>query len=184
VALKYSTTVNNACLNAIEDAIGPSAIMKLRTGPAPANLASADSGTVLATIALPANWMADAAAGSKAKSGTWSTTASAGGWGGHYRIYAADGVTPHIQDLVSQIWTATTAVVVGQQMHNGGNVYRATTAGTTAASGGPTGTGTGIADGTAAWAFVGALGLTLDNTNIVAGQEFLIASYALNAANT
>ena len=48
-------------------------------------------------------------------------------------------------------WAASTAYTVGETVSNGGNTYVCTTAGTSAASGGPTGTGTGITDGTAVW---------------------------------
>ncbi len=51
-------------------------------------------------------------------------------------------------------WTITTAYVLGDKRSNGLNVYICTTAGTSAGSGGPTGTGSGIADGTAVWAYL------------------------------
>ncbi len=50
-------------------------------------------------------------------------------------------------------WTASTAYTVGETVSNGGNNYICTTAGTSATSGGPTGTGTGITDGTAVWSY-------------------------------
>lgn len=56
---------------------------------------------------------------------------------------------------IGTAWAASAAVSLGNQRANGGNVYTCTTAGTTAASGGPTGTGTGIVDGTAAWSYAG-----------------------------
>ena len=52
-------------------------------------------------------------------------------------------------------WTILTAYAVGATVQNGGNVYRATIAGTSAGAGGPTGTGSAIVDGTVTWAFVG-----------------------------
>jgi hypothetical protein len=76
MALQYSTTVRNAKLDAIETAIGTSAILKIRTGAAPADCGTADSGTVLATATLPSDWMAAASCGAKAKSGTWQDTVS------------------------------------------------------------------------------------------------------------
>lgn len=48
-------------------------------------------------------------------------------------------------------WAANTAYVVGNCVTNGGNLYRCTTAGTSAASGGPTGYTFSIADNTAVW---------------------------------
>lgn len=102
MALQYSTTVRNAQLDAFETAIGTSAVLKIRTGAPPANVATADSGTVLATMTLPSDWMAAASGGSKAKSGTWQDlTADAGGTAGHFRIYASDGTTAHAQGTIT-----------------------------------------------------------------------------------
>lgn len=102
MALQFSTAVRNAWLDAIETAIGTSAIMKIRTGAAPANCAAADAGTVLATLNLPSDWLAAAASGAKAKAGTWEdTSADATGTAAHFRVYASDGVTCHIQGTVT-----------------------------------------------------------------------------------
>lgn len=51
-------------------------------------------------------------------------------------------------------WTGSTAYALGALATNGGNLYRVTTAGTSASSGGPTGTGASIADGTVTWTYV------------------------------
>jgi len=89
-------------LDAIETAIGTSAVLKIRTGAPPASVATADSGTVLAALTLPSDWMAAAASGSKAKSGTWEdSSADAAGTAGHFRVYASDGTTPHAQGTVT-----------------------------------------------------------------------------------
>jgi len=102
MATQLSIAVRNARLDAIETAIGVSAILKMRSGAQPANCAAADSGTVLATLNLPADWMAAAASGSKAKLGTWEDLlADAAGTIGHFRIYASDGVTCHLQGAVT-----------------------------------------------------------------------------------
>lgn len=52
-------------------------------------------------------------------------------------------------------WLASTAYTLGTERANAGKVYIVTTAGTSAASGGPTGTGSGIVDGTVVWALGG-----------------------------
>lgn len=102
MAIQLSTSVRNARLDAIETAIGTSAVLKIRTGAAPANVATADSGTVLATMTLPSDWLAAASSGSKAKSGTWQDlTADATGTAGHWRIYASDGTTAHMQGTIT-----------------------------------------------------------------------------------
>jgi len=102
MAVQLSTAVRNAMLDAIETAIGVSAVLKIRTGAAPANVATADSGTVLATLSLPSDWMAAASGGSKALSGSWTdASADATGTAAHFRIYASDGTTAHLQGTVT-----------------------------------------------------------------------------------
>jgi len=102
MAVQHSVAVRNARLDAIEATIGTSAVMKIRSGAKPANCAAADSGTVLATLSLPSDWMANASSGTKAKSGTWQdTSADAAGTAGHYRIYASDGTTCHEQGSIT-----------------------------------------------------------------------------------
>ena len=102
MTIQLSVAVRNARLDAIETAVGVSAIMKIRSGAAPANCATADSGTVLATANLPSDWMAAAASGTKALSGSWQDgSADATGTAGHFRLYASDGVTCHCQGTVT-----------------------------------------------------------------------------------
>jgi hypothetical protein len=102
MAVQLSVAVRNARLDAIETSIGTSAVLKIRTGAAPANCGTADSGTVLATLNLPTDWMAAASSGSKSKSGTWEDlTADNTGTAAHFRVYASDGTTCGIQGTVT-----------------------------------------------------------------------------------
>ena len=102
MTMQLSVTVRNARLDAFESAIGTGAVLKIRTGAQPANCAAADSGTALATLTLPSDWMAAASSGSKAKSGTWEdTSADANGTAAHFRLYASDGTTCHAQGTVT-----------------------------------------------------------------------------------
>lgn len=102
MAVQLSTTVRNARLDAIETAVGVSAVLKIRTGAPPANVGTADSGTVLATASLPSDWMAAASAGAKALAGSWAdASADAAGTAAHFRIYATDGTTAHIQGTIT-----------------------------------------------------------------------------------
>lgn len=89
MAFQFSDDVRSASLDAIETAIGVSPTLELRSGAKPATCVAADSGTVLATMVLPANWMADAAAGTKALAGVWQDlSADAAGTVGHFRVKA------------------------------------------------------------------------------------------------
>lgn len=102
MAFQFSTASRNAALDAIETAIGVSAVLKIRTGSAPANCGTTDSGSVLVTATLPSDWLAAASGGSKALTGTWQdTSADASGTAAHFRIYASDGSTCHIQGSVT-----------------------------------------------------------------------------------
>lgn len=102
MAIQLSASVRNARLDAIESTIGASAVLKIRSGAAPADVATADSGTVLATLTLPSDWMVAASAGTKDKSGTWQdASADATGTAAHFRIYASDGTTAHLQGTVT-----------------------------------------------------------------------------------
>jgi hypothetical protein len=103
MSLQLSTAVRNAMLDAIETAIGTSAVIKIRSGSAPATCATADSGTVLATFSLASDWASNASGGSKSLSSTPLTDSSADNTGtaGHFRIYASDGTTCHAQGTVT-----------------------------------------------------------------------------------
>ena len=121
MSLQYSTTVRNAKLDAVETTIGVSAILKMRTGAAPANCAAADSGSVVATLNLPADWMAAAAAGAKALSGTWQdASADSTGTLAHFRVYDSGGAICHIQGTITltagggDMTVDNTSVVAGQ----------------------------------------------------------------------
>ena len=103
MAIQFSVAVRNAMLDAIETTIGVSAVLKIRSGSAPADCAAADSGTVLATIALAADWAAAASGGTKAWSGVpvSDSSADATGTAAHFRLYASDGTTCGEQGTVT-----------------------------------------------------------------------------------
>lgn len=102
MGLQYSTDVRNGRLNSDEVVIGTAPILRIRSGSPPANCAAARSGTVLATITLPSDWMAAASGGSKAKNGTWQdTSADATGTAGHFEIMDSSGTTCHMQGTIT-----------------------------------------------------------------------------------
>lgn len=103
MAIQLSTALRNARLDQIETTIGASAIVKLRSGAAPVSCAAADSGTVLASFSLAADWAGAASAGTKSFTGTPIQDSSADGTGvaGHFRVYASDGTTCHLQGSVT-----------------------------------------------------------------------------------
>lgn len=89
MALQLAVTTRNARLDSIETDIGTAPHLVIWSGAQPADCATANSGSALADLTLPSDWLAAASGGSKAKAGTWQVAASGTGTGGHFRIYAA-----------------------------------------------------------------------------------------------
>ncbi len=116
--------VRNALLDAIETSIGVSAVLKIYSGSAPANVAAAATGTVLATLNLPSDWMAAASSGSKALAGSWQdASADNTGTAGWFGIFASDGTTRHIQGTVG---TSGTDMIVDSTSFTAGQSFSVT----------------------------------------------------------
>jgi len=99
MAIQYSSTIYLASLDLVESSAGASAKLLIFSGAAPANCAAADTGTVLATLTLPSDWMNAASGTTKTLLGSWTGTASSGSGATptHFRIKNnAESVT-HVQ---------------------------------------------------------------------------------------
>lgn len=118
MAIKYSTAVRNAQLDAIETVIGASPKLRILTGSAPATCATAQSGTLLAELTLPSDWASSAASGAKSLLGSWSGTVVADGTAGYYRILDNAGTTCHEQGTIGtsgqDLNGTSTALTTGQ----------------------------------------------------------------------
>lgn len=123
MALQFSVAVRNARLDSVETTVGTSAVLQIRSGSVPANCAAANTGTVLATLNLPSDWMAAASAGSKTISGSWQDSAAdATGIAGYFRIFDTSVTTCHIQGTITisggggDMELDNTSIAVGQQV--------------------------------------------------------------------
>lgn len=87
-------TFRNAILDYYESQIGTAPRLKIRSGSAPA-VGASSTGTVLADITCPIDWLAAASSGSKAiAGGPWTdSSADASGTAGHYELYKSDNTT-------------------------------------------------------------------------------------------
>ena len=125
MALQYSVALRDAQMNQIETTIGTAgtSTLEIRTGAPPATCATASSGTVLATITLPADWLTASSSGTVSKVGTW-TDASADNTGtaGHFRIF--NGATCHMQGTVG---TSGTDMIVDNTSFASGQSFSITT---------------------------------------------------------
>ena len=99
MAIQYSDTIYLGQLDLVESSAGASAKLYIFSGSAPANCGAADTGTLLATLTLPADWMAAASGTSKVLAGSWTGTASGGSATAptHFRIKNNAGSTVHVQ---------------------------------------------------------------------------------------
>lgn len=100
--MQLSVACRNALLNSLETTIGASPRLEIHAGSIPANCATADGGSPLATMVLPADWLADAASGSKDKLGTFEdTNAEATGTAAFFRIKDSSLTTCHMQGTIT-----------------------------------------------------------------------------------
>lgn len=99
--MDFGVALRNAWLDAFETHIGTFPRLQFRTGSPPANCAAAGTGTLLASLALPSDWLANASGGTKALAGTWSGAASAGGTLGHFRLMDTDETICHMQGTIT-----------------------------------------------------------------------------------
>jgi hypothetical protein len=120
MTVQYSSAVRNAMLDAIETAIGASPKLRILTGSVPADCAATQTGTVLAELTLPSDFMAAASGGAKVLAGTWQATAAATGTAGYYRITDSSGTTCHEQGTITatggggDIAVDNTSIATGQ----------------------------------------------------------------------
>lgn len=105
MTMQFSDAVRNAAAAAKESAVGVSPRLRFYSGAVPANCAAARTGTLLAEIALPADWMVPGIAGQLVKNGAWSTTglaaASTGTAAGYFAVMDNAGTTCHHQGTVT-----------------------------------------------------------------------------------
>ena len=101
MTVQFSVTVRNGWLDSTETNIGASPKLQIRTGAQPVNCAAAATGTLLAEVTCPADWMAAASAGTKVLAGSWTVAAVAAGTAAQYRIVDNAGTTCHEQGSVT-----------------------------------------------------------------------------------
>ncbi|HEY8593303.1 MAG TPA: hypothetical protein VIL42_10640 [Sphingomicrobium sp.] len=130
MTIQFAQSTAHAMLDAIETDIGGSPVLYLRSGAQPATCGAADTGTLIATIAMAADAFSNATSWAKAIAATISDlSADNAGTLGHWRIKTSGGVTK-LQGSI------------------------------TASGGGGD--------------------MTVDNTNVTAGQQVDVTSFAIN----
>lgn len=119
MALQYSTTHRTNAMTDIATQAGTSAVLKIWTGSPPATCATADTGTLLATLTCSASGLGTASSGVLTFNAITSATAGNPGTAGYFRIYpsAATSTNAVLQGLVgtsgSDLNLNTTTISVG-----------------------------------------------------------------------
>jgi hypothetical protein len=99
MAIRTSTTFANTALATIASQFPAGSLLDIYTGTQPASSDTAPTGTLLASVPLPASPWAAAASKAVAKQNTWSVTAVGTGTAGYGRLRtAADAGTTNTTD--------------------------------------------------------------------------------------
>lgn len=123
MAFQLSIDARNATLQALETEVGINPILTINTSTVPVNCAAANTGTVLATMVLPEDWLGAPNAGNINLAGTWQDlSADASGTAVHFRLFDSTGTTCHMQGTISatggngDMQLDNTNIAVGQQI--------------------------------------------------------------------
>lgn len=123
MAFQLSPDARNSTLSAIETAVGAYPILTIATGTAPTECASANTGSIVATMILPADWLSTPTNGVIQLSGSWQDlSADTSGTAGYFRIHRGDGTVCHLQGTISATGAGgdmqldNTNIAVGQQI--------------------------------------------------------------------
>lgn len=124
MAFQLSFDVRNATLQALETEIGVNPILTINSGTTPADCGTANTGTVLATMVLPTDWLNDPAGGSITLSGTWQDlSADSSGTASYFRLHNNAGSTCHMQGTITATGAGgdmqldNTNIATGQQIN-------------------------------------------------------------------
>lgn len=102
MALQFATTLRNNFLDEITAYAGASALLRIYSGSAPADCATAASGTLLAELTCNATFAAAASGGVLTLNAiTSDSSANATGTAGYFRLVKSDGTTVVLQGTVT-----------------------------------------------------------------------------------
>lgn len=203
MTISNSVTVKNAKLDQEETTIGTGPQLRAYNGTLPATADTALAGnTLLAQGTLPSDWMANAAAGVKAKSGTWTLTGQAAAGAGtaatFFRLYDSTGTTCHKQGTLSVAvplatnalsaansnvlnFVATTGVAVGQTISGTGIPANSTVLAFTGTTVSMSNASTAGVANAASITF--GYDMTIDNNSIAVNQSITVNTFSITSGN-
>ena len=123
MAFQLSPQTRNGTLQAIETTIGANPVLTIATGTVPTECPSANTGTIVATMILPTDWLSAPNNGVMQLSGNWQDlSADASGTAGYFRVHQSDGTVCHLQGTISasgaggDMQLDNTNIAIGQQI--------------------------------------------------------------------
>lgn len=181
MAVVYPDDIKAARMSAVKNALGADGKLEIGT---------TGMATLIATVPLGAGgtvsgavWTLLSASASDPSADT-TARANEARLRSSVNVDVVTGLTVGLTATAAPAWAGSTAYALGDFVTNGANQYKCTTAGTSAASGGPTGTGSGITDGTAAWEYccVANADIQVNNIDVTLGEAFQIDSATITHA--
>ena len=133
MAIQYNTAHRTAVVDDLVTKCGPLATIKIWTGPQPANCATADSGTLLATLTGNVTQFGTTASGVLTISNVTSGVAGNSGTSGHFRIYPSAATTTNA--VIQGTASTTGDLVLSCNTINSGNTVSITNGATITAFG-------------------------------------------------
>lgn len=172
----YPDDIKAARMNAVKNALGVDGKLEIGT---------TGMSTLIATVLLGSG-------GTVTGAGIWTILASSAsdpsaevtGRSNEARLRSSvnvdvvTGLTVGLTATAAPAWAGSALYALGDFVTNGDTQYKCTTAGLSAVSGGPTGTGSGITDGTAVWEYCSVAGadIQVNNVDVTMGEAFQINS--------
>lgn len=151
--MTYATSIKTGRMTVVRDALN-SGTLELLNGAgqvmAPTTL-NPSSGSVAGDLLTFAGFPKTAVA---AVASSWANPVTSARFRSSAAADVKTGLTVGLNPTAAPSWVGSQPYTADQTVTNGPNQYRVVTPGTSAASGGPTGTGASINDGTVTWAWI------------------------------
>lgn len=181
MAVVYPDDIKAARMNAVKNALGVDGKLEIGT---------TGMATLIATVPLGSGGTVSAGVWTILSASASDPSSDVTGRANEARLRSSvnvdvvTGLTVGLTATAAPTWAGSTAYALDEFVTNGTNQYKCTTAGTSAASGGPTGTGSGIIDGTAVWEYcsVANADIQVNNVDVTLGEAFQIDSASITHA--
>lgn len=151
--MTYATTIKTGRMTVVRDALNSGTLEFLNASAQVmgSTTLNPSSGSVTGDLLTLAGFPKTAVA---AVASSWAAPVTSARFRSSAAADVKTALTVGLNPSAAPAWQGSQAYTADQTITNGVNQYRVVTGGTSAASGGPTGTGASITDGTVTWAWI------------------------------